>query len=266
MTTVAITPVYNEERVIVSVLERIRPHVDALIISNDGSTDSTGRRIEDWRRGQPGVYVISARRNAGASMALKKGYALVAHLLGQGVLAPDDPVVEIDSDGQHDPVYIPALVARYRGAAGARVILAQRDFHGYPAIKIWGNRFLTAAASLLAGTRYRDVESNYRVMGARVFPELLRYFWGYRYSGAFEVGIILGRLRYRTDNTEIVRVPYYRAGSRPIDGFHVLGAGLVAWWRLVARRPRQDAEALIREVLTEVSWPEAAGALAGVRQ
>lgn len=252
MTVVAITPVYNEERVIVQVLESIKKHVDVLIISNDGSTDSTPELIDTWRQGKQGIHVIAARRNAGASMALKKGYALVAHLLARGQIAPEDPVIEIDSDGQHDPEYMPALIDRYVEHGGSRVVLARRDFANYPWLKVWGNRFLTAAASLAAGVRYHDVESNYRVMPARVFPELLRYFWGYRYSGAFEVGIILGRLGYRTDNSFVVRVPYYRAGSRAIDGFHVLAAGLRAWLRVVRRRPAAGVEALTREVLTEL--------------
>lgn len=253
MKIVAITPVYNEEKVIVSVLERIKKHVDVLIISNDGSTDSTSALIEAWRKGKQGVYVISARKNAGASMALKKGYALVAHLVPTGALAPDDPVIEIDSDGQHDPDYMPGLVALYVRHRGEQVVLARRDFSNYPLIKIWGNRFLTAVASLLGGTRYHDVESNYRVLPARIFPELLRYFLGYRYSGAFEVGIILGRLGYRTDNSFVVQVPYYRAGSRAIDGLHVLGAGLLAWARVVMRRPRPGGENLVSEVLAELS-------------
>ena len=253
MKTIAITPVFNEENVIVSVLERIKRHVDILIVSNDGSTDGTPKLIDAWRREKQGVYVISARQNGGASMALKKGYALVTHLLATGVVEPTDAVIEIDSDGQHDPDYIPKLVERYAASRDIDVVLARRDFSNYPFSKVWGNRFLTAVASLLAGARYHDVESNFRVMAARVFPELLQYFWGYRYSGAFEVGIILGRLHYRTDNTFVVRVPHYRAGSRPIDGFHVLAAGLVAWAKVVARRPQPAADEFLRGALSELT-------------
>ena len=253
MKIAAITPVYNEEAVIVSVLNRIKRHVDVLIVSHDGSTDSTAAKIDSWRQDQHGVYVISAKRNAGASMALKKGYALVTHLVAQGELAPADPVVEIDSDGQHDPDYIPVLVERYRQHQGKTIVLAQRDFSNYPWIKVAGNRFLTIIANVLGGTVYRDVESNYRVMPARMFAELLRYFWGYRYSGAFEVGIILGRLGYQTDNSVYVRVPYYRAGSRPIDGFHVLAAGLLAWARVLAHRPCRNSEAFVAEVHEELA-------------
>ncbi|MDP7340118.1 MAG: glycosyltransferase family 2 protein [Vicinamibacterales bacterium] len=253
MKTIAITPVFNEENVIISVLDRIKRHVDLLIVSNDGSTDETEALIEAWRQDKQGVYVITARKNGGASMALKKGYALVAHLLNTEVIEPADAVVEIDSDGQHDPDYIPSLVERFVAARENRVILARRGFSNYPFVKVWGNRFLTAVASVLSGTRYHDVESNYRVMAARVFPELIQYFWGYRYSGAFEVGIILGRLGYQTDNTFVVNVPYYRAGSRAIDGFHVVAAGIVAWAKVVTRRPHPAIDEFLRGTLSEVT-------------
>ena len=253
MKTIAITPVYNEEKVIIPVLDRIKRHVDILIVSNDGSTDGTPALIEAWRQTKEGVFVISARQNGGASMALKKGYALVTHLVSTGVIDAGDPVIEIDSDGQHDPDYIPHLVQRFAAAGGQKVILARRDFSNYPFVKIWGNRFLTLVASILAGTRYRDVESNFRVMAARVFPDLLQYFWGYRYSGAFEVGIILGRLGYRTDNSFVVKVPYYRAGSRAVDGFHVLAAGLLAWAKVITRRPQPATEEFLRGALSELN-------------
>ena len=55
MKTIAITPVFNEENVIISVLDRIKRHVDLLIVSNDGSTDETEALIEAWRQDKQGV-------------------------------------------------------------------------------------------------------------------------------------------------------------------------------------------------------------------
>jgi glycosyltransferase involved in cell wall biosynthesis len=249
---IALTPVYNESSVITSVLDRISQHVDVIIISEDCSTDGTKDLILKWMQGRPGIYLITAHRNRGASAALKKGYILVTKLLEAGLISDHDLVVEIDSDGQHDPADIPRLMDRWESLPDADVVLARRDFSNYPFHKIVGNRGLTFIATILGRFRYHDVESNYRVMPSVVFKDLLGYFRGYRYSGAFEVGIILPLLGYRTDNELEIRIPYYRAGSRVQDGFHVVYTGLLSWSDVIRKRKRQDYQRWIDEVAAEV--------------
>ncbi len=244
---IALMPAYNEADGIAALLDRIAPHVDAFIIVDDCSKDATVAIIQEWRRNNAPVYLIALPKNVGASGALKAGYLFVTHLLAQGALAPDDVIMEIDADGQHDPRYIPDL--RNQFAPGVDVVLARRDFSVYPRYKRIGNWGLTLIASVLSGFRYHDVESNYRFTRARVFPHLLEYFSGYRYSGAFEVGIILAALGYRLHNDFVIAVPFYREGARASDGLHVLGMGLRAWARVRLRIKNRDLEALRHAVL-----------------
>lgn len=245
---VALLPAYNEARGIVGLLEQVSPHVDAFIIVDDCSKDATVAQVHDWRKNRSGVYLVALPKNVGASGALKAGYVFVRHLLEQGILAPDDLVMEMDSDGQHDPQYIPQLCQPFRAGKPVDIVLARRDFSNYPRYKRIGNWGLTLIASVLSGFRYRDVESNYRISRARVFPRLLEYFSGYRYSGAFEVGIILALLKYRIVNDQMIQVPFYREGARAMDGLHVLAMGLKAWLKVKLGLKNRDVPALTTSV------------------
>ena len=225
---VVITPVFNEEENIVHILNQIITRTTFLIIINDGSTDSSKEKIEEWKRDKKGVFFISYDINQGASTALKKGYAFVRYLWQKGLIGPDDLIIEMDSDGQHDPLYIDVLSERFIKLENYDVVLGRRDFSNYPLYKKIGNKGLTIIASTLGGFKYKDVESNFRVTRTRVLVEILDYFIGYRYSGAFEFGIISGRLGHRIDNGSEIKVPLYRSGTNLWDGFHVLVTGIIA--------------------------------------
>jgi glycosyltransferase involved in cell wall biosynthesis len=254
---IVISPIYNEMKAIESVLPRIAAEADLVIAVDDGSTDGTSEYLARWSRNNPHALVVKSRRNGGTSVALRKGYVLVAHLLESGCLAPDDCVVEVDADGQHDPKYIGELCDRFLSFEGAiDVVLARRDFRVYPKYKVWGNWALTRVASLLAGFRYKDVESNFRVLPAARFRELLRWYGGYRYSAAFEVGIILGDLGYRIDNDYVIQVPLYRYGAGVTDGIPLLLMGLRAWVRRRLGLTSPDLESFSAETLDEAVFPE----------
>lgn len=253
---IVITPIYNEMKSLRDVLPRIAAEADLVIAVDDGSTDGTTDYLTQWSRNNPHALLIRSARNGGASLALRKGYVIVTHLLESGCIDPRDCVVEIDADGQHDPKYIGELCDRFLAFGGEiDVVLARRDFRLYPKYKVFGNWVLTRVASLLGGFHYKDVESNFRVLPAFRFAELLRWFGGYRYSGAFEVGIILGDLGYRIDNDYVVQVPRYRHGAGAIDGISVLAMGVRAWGRRRLGLTSPDLDQLSSDTLHEVVFP-----------
>jgi glycosyltransferase involved in cell wall biosynthesis len=243
-------PAYNEAHAILDLLDRVAPHVDGFIFVDDCSKDATVSLVREWKRARANFHLIALPKNVGASGALKVGYLFVTHLLATGALAPNDLVMEIDSDGQHDPRYIPVLRARLVSNESLDVVLARRDFSVYPRYKRFGNFGLTLIASVLSGFPYQDVESNYRFSRAHIFPRLLEFFSGYRYSGAFEVGIILGLLKCRIQNDFVIEVPFYRGGARATDGAHVLWMGLRAWFKVKLGLKNSPAPERIQELLT----------------
>lgn len=230
-----VIPEFNESRTILAVLERALPHVDRIVVVDDGSTDDSGQLIREFAAAHPQLVLLAHRHNQGMSGALLTGFAYAWHLLHWGWLAPTDWIVTIDADGQHRPEEIPDLIVAAVDRE-ADVLLTRRDFRGYPRYKRVGNWGLSLWASWLSGHRYHDVECGFRAFRAEVLTDLIRYFTGRRYGCAQEIGIITARLGWQIDNTLPTDITYYRPGARVRDGVINLWMGFLAWWRVSWQR------------------------------
>ncbi len=239
-------PEFNEERTVLGVLEEAAPHVDRIIIVDDGSQDASHARIVHWLRHAPvRVDLLRHATNRGMSGALETGFARVQQLLALGELGPDDVVVNLDADGQHDPAEIPLLVCHLQERR-LDVALGRRDLGGYPRYKVVGNRLLSLSGGLLAGYRYQDIECGFRVLRVATVGPLLEYFSGHRYGCAQEIGVILPRLGFRVDNRFAVRVRTYREGARFRDGLVNATMGLLAALRVLFRVRTRGTRRLTR--------------------
>jgi len=97
--TVAVMPAYNEENRIAAAVAKTKVHVSAIIVIDDGSRDQTAEVAR-----KAGAIVLRHSLNRGQGAALKTGNQ-AALKLGAKV------IVHLDADGQHDPSFIPNLVA-----------------------------------------------------------------------------------------------------------------------------------------------------------
>lgn len=97
---VAVIPAHDEAGTIEDVVRRATPHVDLVLVVDDGSSDDTAARAEAL-----GARVLRLRPNRG------KGGALVAGL-AEATRSGAQRVVTLDADGEHDPDEIPSLLAR----------------------------------------------------------------------------------------------------------------------------------------------------------
>lgn len=233
MNTVAVVPVFNEERTLDAVLATLAPHVDGMILVDDGSRDATPAILGRWQARRPGIWVVRHPVNRGMAQALKSGFFLADRLRERGEIPPEGIVVNLDADGQHPVGEIPLAAARMR-AEDLDVLLVLRDFSLYPRYKVWGNRFLSRLARFVSGFPYRDVESGFRFLRARCLPLVLPYFTGWKYSCAQELAIITALQGLRIRNDHPVRINYYRPGTTFLDGFAVLVMSFVALARVRA--------------------------------
>lgn len=161
-------PAYNESAKISTVINGVRhllPVVDVLVI-DDGSTDRT-REVAYLA----GAKVVSHPFNLGYGAALQTGYR---YALEKGY----DAVVQMDGDGQHDPHFIPELLAaiekdRADIVIGSRFLTVEEsgsrgDIYQAPFLRKLGMGFFGLIASLLIKQKITDPTSGYQAMNRKV--------------------------------------------------------------------------------------------------
>ncbi len=163
-----IVPAWNEQDSIGATLREISECVrDAdLLVVDDGSSDQTRQRAIE-----AGATVCSLPFNLGVGGAMRAGYRFA---LRHGY----DVAVQIDADGQHDPRYLPQLVARLADAdivIGARFATAD-DPYRVRGPRKWAMVLLAWVLSRLARTRLTDVTSGFRVANRRAISLFARHY------------------------------------------------------------------------------------------
>lgn len=157
MKILIIMPAFNEALMIGQIIKKIqRLGFENIVVVDDGSTDPTAERAN-----RAGAMVLHHPINRGLGAALATGFAYAN-------LVEADIAVTIDSDGQHDPGDIPALIKPIVDhqtdiVIGSRLINPQ----GMPWYRIGGNWLLTWMTSFLFGLTMTDSQS-----GLRAFSRL----------------------------------------------------------------------------------------------
>lgn len=198
------------------------PHLEELLVIDDGSTDGTGRLAEE-----AGAKVIRLAENQGKGAAIRKG---IAHATG-------DVLLFMDADGQDDPRDIPALLAALEDGAdmvvGSR-FLGRFEEGAITPLNRAGNRLLTEIVNVLFQVRLTDTQAGFRAVrrssAARCALSARRY--------DIEVDLLLGVVK---NGGRVVEVPVRRmprsAGRTDLDSFRDGGRILLRILRKRAARP-----------------------------
>lgn len=160
MRTLVIIPAYNEEKSIISVIEKLQkdcPVADYIVI-NDCSGDETVDRLKEF-----GAYYIDLPLNLGIGGGVQTGYQ---YALENGY----DIAVQVDGDGQHDTAYLknvinPILDGQADFVIGSRFI----DKEGFQSsgIRRLGIRFLSNLIKICCRTRVYDATSGFRAVNRK---------------------------------------------------------------------------------------------------
>jgi glycosyltransferase involved in cell wall biosynthesis len=102
---VVVVPAWNEGARIARVIRAVPPSVDAVIVVDDASRDSTAEAASV--AGDPRVEVVRHDKNRGVGAAIATGYRRALASFG----GPRDAFVVMAGDGQMDPDDLPGLVA-----------------------------------------------------------------------------------------------------------------------------------------------------------
>jgi glycosyltransferase involved in cell wall biosynthesis len=155
----AIVPALNEVEVVAHTVEEIRrcaPGFDVLVV-DDASTDATATVAR-----AAGARVVRLPFNLGIGGAMQVGY-VYARDRGYRV------AVQVDGDGQHDPRYIPELLARLESGPEVNLVTGSRFLdpagRGYrsSAARRIGIRIFSGVVSLISRQRVTDPTSGFRM-------------------------------------------------------------------------------------------------------
>lgn len=234
-----ILPAWNEAEGLPFILKEIQeklPGVDTLVV-DDGSEDDTARVAT--AAGATAVARLPYNLGVGGAMRLGYRYAYEHDY---------DVAIQCDSDGQHDPGYVPSLV---QALDSADLVIGAR-FAGEGAYQVrgpraWAMKLLSGVLSRVARTRLTDTTSGFKACNRQMIA-LFAHWYPVEYLGdtiealvgavrcGFTVRQIPVAMRDRTTGTP---------SASPLKATIYLGrAGFVLMLAMIRRMPEvpQPAE------------------------
>lgn len=160
MKSIAIIPVYNEEKNIDSVVAKLRKYIGNILIVNDGSADDTLNRLMDIEN----IIILSNIKNRGKGHAIRKGlqYALKNKY---------DLAILMDGDGQHSPAEISKFISKskdYDLVVGNRM----HNHSTMPFVRSFVNKLDSLIVSKIVNFDIKDVHCGYRAVKTNLVKKL----------------------------------------------------------------------------------------------
>lgn len=159
---VAVIPAYNEAATIGSVVLQTHPHVDSVIVVDDGSTDKTAL-IAD----RAGAQVLIHDTNRGKGDAIQTG-------LHAGIEIEANVIILLDGDGQHNPDSIPELIEPIE-TDSADFVVGSRTKNGQgapPKHRKIGRSVLDSITNTVSDTTVSDTQSGFRALQDDLVAEI----------------------------------------------------------------------------------------------
>ncbi len=163
MKVCAVIPAYKEAATIGGVIQETRKYIDTIFVVDNGSTDNTAEIARD-----SGAHVIDC--------SAKRGYG-AAQYAGQQVAIQHgfDYILQMDADGQHDPIYIPQLLEAAQ-SGNYDIVLGSRflsdSYKNLSLVRKAGIVFYSKVVSFLGHAKVTDVTSGFKVYKASSLKKL----------------------------------------------------------------------------------------------
>ncbi|MDY6958970.1 MAG: glycosyltransferase family 2 protein [Halobacteriota archaeon] len=188
-TSLAVIPAFNEEVTIGSIVLKAMNYVDGVVVIDDGSDDKTSMIAE-----RAGATVVKHSKNGGYGAALQSCFKYARD-------GNANSMVILDSDGQHDPLYIPHLMEKIN--EGADVVIGSRFLNGgnnVPVYRKAGMKVLDTVTNSVSGLNVSDTQSGFRAYSRKAIDSIMINNFGM--SAGSEILI-----QAKNNNLKIAEVP-----------------------------------------------------------
>jgi glycosyltransferase involved in cell wall biosynthesis len=160
-----VIPVYNEERTIRELIERVQavPIKKEIIAVDDSSTDGTLDELKKLAD-EGAIRLFMHKVNRGKGAAVRTGLAQIK----------GDVVIIQDADLEYDPADYPMLLDPINKGR-SKVVYGSRFLGPHKAMYFWhtvGNKMLTLVTNVLFDTTLTDMETCYKVFTADIAHDL----------------------------------------------------------------------------------------------
>jgi len=228
-----IVPVYNEEKTIIEILDRVKkeeiPGVEKeIIVVDDGSTDTTRQKLKTIK--DSNIKILFHKKNGGKGAAVRTGIES----------ATGEYIIIQDADLEYHPKFIkdlikPILEKRADVVYGTRLnrmphLRGEEGKHLF-ILHYLGNRFLSLVTSILYGQWITDMETCYKLFPRKALNGIRLNARGFELEP--EITSKLLKRGYKIKEISISVNPRgYDEGKK----LNTVKDGLKAFWSLIKYR------------------------------
>jgi len=236
--TLVVMPAFNEQESVASVVREVQQKLPgiAVLVVDDGSSDATTKVAIE-----AGALVATLPFNLGVGGAMRTGFRFAVE---NGF----SNVIQIDSDGQHDPQSVPSLLEALERAdlvLGAR--FAGEGDYRVRGPRAWAMRFLSVVLSGITRTKLSDTTSGYRASGPSAVALFAAQYPAEYLGDTIEALVLASRAGLVISQVPVAMRP--RAGGvpshNPIRSAAYLGRAMLALV-FALMRPVSANDAMVR--------------------
>ena len=171
-----VIPTYNNEKTLVSVVENALEYCPAVMVVNDGSTDSTPLILNQLGEN---IIKIQYKKNRGKGYAMRQAFRLAASF-------GYDYVLTMDADGQHLATDLPKFAEAVRKWPDT-LIVGSRGMvqENMPKQNTFANRFSNFWFALQTAHKLPDTQSGFRVYPLKKMGKM--HWFSTRYETELEI-------------------------------------------------------------------------------
>ena len=192
---VVVIPVFNEEKSIFDIINKVFNHCDKIIVVNDCSTDGSKEILESIKNDN--LIIVTNEKNLGIGGATKVG---IKKALEIGA----EIIIKFDGDGQHSSNDIPEFInlienENYDFVKGNRF---KSSISQMPAVKILGNLISTNLQKIVTGNfSVSDPNNGFIAFKASIFDSIQFKFLRNDYF--FENSLLLNLVIFKFKISEV---------------------------------------------------------------